>query len=247
MRLFVLVMLLLIVTGCYRKTPQVAENAVMEVVKSEDKSPVYYGLIVPEEVYLDTVLVEDTTLALTCSVILPIQKDVKWQNANVLLRKQIEKGVKEFIASVRKLLIKYPDNKFSAVSSIYEVTPEQIYVDSMLISYCLEIMYQHAGAVHPMMKYYSFNYDKKKNRQIIFADYFDVKTKQDSLWLIGGISERVLSAEYLDKVYDYDFNVTDSTVSFNFDDYEIASYANGVARATFEKDSVRRYIRPYYN
>ena len=220
MRLITVLILLLIVAGCYRRAPLVAEEPV-QVIRS-DKAPYFsYGLTVPADVYLDTVLFEDTALSLTCSVLLPLHKNERWQQADLLLKQQIEKGKQEFISSVRERLKKYPDSKYNVLGNVYTVEPEQIYVDSMIISYCLEIMYQHAGAVHPMMMYYSFNYDKQKKRQIGFTDYFDIKTKQDSLWLIGGIGRRVLSAEYLDKVYDYDFNVTDTTVSFNFDDYEI--------------------------
>lgn len=123
----------------------------------------------------------------------------------------------------------------------------ELYKDDNLISFLLDISYNHAGAAHPYSAYYTFNYDIEKHRQIDFADYFDLKNGKDKEALIQLInSEFEDESIRVDKFYDFDFNVSGSTLTFNFDNYEVASYAFGLQRVTLRNSQIENFITPMY-
>jgi hypothetical protein len=50
----------------------------------------------------------------------------------------------------------------------------------------------------------------------------------------------------LHKLYDLDFNIEKDTISFNFSDYEIACYAEGLIQAKIHKKELYNKIRTNY-
>lgn len=122
------------------------------------------------------------------------------------------------------------------------------YEDSMHISFCFSINEYLAGAPHGNHFYQSFNYDKRRGRLITFNDLFDVKTSEDSTLMVD-LVKATIGEEGLDpfSVYEYDFNLNNDYIVFNFDAYEIASYAFGSPRAALDRTALlARFGRDRY-
>ena len=81
--------------------------------------------------------------------------------------------------------------------------------------------------------------------QIGFRDCFVLRDQSDSSELVALIN-KALGEEQVFEIYDFDFSVERTVISFNFDDYEIGSYAEGVKRAIIPKARLRKFIETEY-
>ena len=140
-------------------------------------------------------------------------------------------------------LIQNEPSMLQAVPSGFYVDPVSVFRDDKIISYCFIINSDHAGAAHPFTEYYSFNYDLKKNKPIAFSDYFNVHSKQDTQSFISNINRAIDRPNIeVDKLDGIDFNIEKDSVAFNFDDYEIASYAEGIIKAKVAKQTLKQFV-----
>ena len=204
-------------------------------------------LIIPDELFLDTITIFDSSKALTINIILPKSKNENLFAADRLLTTIINEMKEEFIKNVDKMLKEDKTMLQSASGNTFHVWPEELYKEENTLSFLLVINIQHAGAAHPKTDYYSFNYDIEKQEKLNFSNYFTIETKIDSVYLLNKINlyfnDRDIRTE---KLYDFDFNFNKQTIYFNFDDYEIASYAYGRKRAEFDKKELFEYISKNY-
>jgi hypothetical protein len=140
-------------------------------------------------------------------------------------------------------LIQNEPSMLQAVPSGFYVDPVSVFKDDILVSYCFIISSDHAGAAHPFTEYYSFNYDLKRKKPFTFSDYFNVHSKQDTQSFISIINRAIdrpnISVNKLDGI---DFNIEKDSVAFNFDDYEIASYAEGIIKAKVAKQTLKQFV-----
>ncbi|PSR56887.1 hypothetical protein AHMF7605_27010 [Adhaeribacter arboris] len=168
------------------------------------------------------------------------------QELDEQIKAEIDKQKVEFIKSIDEL-IKEDRDILTTVNSDFSVDLISAYNDKNLISYCFIISYYHGGAAHPMTMYNSFNFDKKEKKLISFTDYFNVKTQNDSIWFLTIINKAIdidnVKATSLNEI---DFNIEKDTISFNFDDYEIASYAEGIIQGRIKKSVLSEKIKNNY-
>ncbi len=202
-------------------------------------------LIIPKGLFLDSIKTIDSSKALTVGIVLPKSGNKQFLLADKLLQSIINKKKNSFINSVDKMLKEDKNLLQSATGSMFRVWPKVLYKDKNMISYLLIIDMYHAGDAHSKSDYYTFNYDLNKQKQIRFSDYFSIKSKADSKFLMGKINS-VIGGNKLDKMYDLDFNINTKTIFFNFDDYEIAGYAEGMIRVPITKKELLYYIKPEY-
>lgn len=167
-------------------------------------------------------------------------------NFDTLLSFYINKRLQEYTAFL-DTLIKEDSSMLQTVPSTFIVCPVAVFKNKNLVSYCFLINSDHAGAVHPFTEYYSFNYDIYKKREISLFDLFNIRSRQDSGFLKSIINTAIdTDHDRIKKLYELDFNIESDSISFNFNDYEIGSYAEGLTRAKISKQSAYQIINDKY-
>ena len=152
---------------------------------------------------------------------------------------------KEFLKTI-DTMIKEGSNRANKPSYFY-AKPLQAWIDSTFISYNFTISNYLVESSHPVDLFCSFNYDRKANKEIGFNDYFDLKTHKDSLLLIDLINKAIdIKDVSIIKVENFKFNIVGDTIRFNFSDYEISSYSNGLIQASILKQDVNEIINKNY-
>lgn len=194
---------------------------------------------------LDTLAEADKGQNTEYRIILPIS------GINTLdkrVRADVEKQKDDFLKEIYKMMEKKEYMKtFPAPSSFY-AEPASVYSDEKLVSYLFHISYYHAGYAHPMNLQYSYNYNKKTEERIWLNDYFSLTTATDSSFLIESIAISVHQEPYfIKKLYEVDFNVEKDSISFNFDNYEIAPYSAGLIRGKVSKFNLKMLINDSYS
>lgn len=198
-----------------------------------------HQLQLPDGFSLDTVAYFDSVQANEVFMVLPASGDSK---ANEIVRKQIKSRLSEFQSGIdtAEPLLSFTGSSFYAV-------PNSITVRGNVISYCYVIDVYRNGAAHGMMVFESFNYDNVKKKLISFNDFFTVESHDDSVLLLTEIESKLqLMDPSLDAVYEMDFCLLGDSVAFNFDDYEIASYAEGSSQAVVARNKIGKLIRTQY-
>jgi hypothetical protein len=241
---------LLVFMLCLACNRESGRQPVIALVVAEDA----VNCVIPSDVYLEEKSFEDTSLALHINIVLPKRKGDEWVEANKLFEEILEAEKKEFIKQTKEIIAENPESKYSAMCNWFEASPLELFCDSNFMSFCLQFSYQHSGGVHPCGHLYTFNYDLKKQKQITFADYFTLKQSEEDtaafislIWNGSRIEDAQHNLEGLQNVVrPFDFNVTTDTITFNFDDYEIASYAFGMVRSTISKEQLNSYINVAY-
>ncbi len=201
------------------------------------------GVSPPTGFFFERSISSDTSKFLTIETVLPRTKMEGLQAAQKELVSIIEKEKLKFIKSIDP----DPRMKQAASGNNFTCYPIELYKNDKIISFLFEISYSHTGAAHPMSQYYTFNYDIQKKTQLSFVDYFNLKNDQDKEALVQLINSSFEDGNIrVKKFYDFDFNIEEEAVIFNFDNYEIASYAYGLLRAKFNKNQIHRFINPTY-
>ena len=201
------------------------------------------SIYLPPDIFLERINSYDSSRFLTIELVLPKTDTKQLQHAFGLLTSIIEKEKNNFIDTIE------PDERMSEAASgnHFGVYPNELYKDDKILSFLFVISYYNAGAAHPFSMYYTFNYNIQDQRQIRFEDFFTFKSnrdKEDLIKLINlGFEDESIK---VDKFYDFDFNINASTVTFNFDNYEVASYAFGLQRATINRNQIENYINSIY-
>lgn len=213
----------------------VKHNIIPEPVKPMD---------LPTGFLLDTFEKNDVSRNLSMFIALPVSGIKQIDN---FVSADIEKQKNDFIKSLDGR-IKRDTSMLRAVPSDFYADPVSVFKDDKITSYLFIISYYHAGAAHPMTMYCAFNFDNKTRKRIFFHDYFQVNKKSDTTYFTGLITkaidrEGVFVSEIKDNI---DFSIEKDTISFNFDDYEITSYAEGIIQGRIDKHKLYDRINPIY-
>jgi hypothetical protein len=200
-------------------------------------------LEVPTGFLLDTLHNFDKSRNLETFISVPISGIIEVDNK---VKTEIENQKSDFISSLDKM-IKEDKEILTTINSDFHAEPISVYKGKKIISYLFIVSYYHGGAAHPMTMYYSFNFDFQTKQQIAFNDFFIIKTNADTLYFTDIITKAINREEVnVSKLKDIDFNIENDTISFNFDDYEIASYAEGVLRGRINRNKLNDRIRTTY-
>lgn len=201
------------------------------------------SLYLPDGFQLDTIQKNDTARNLSIFILIPISGI---NQIDKIVFEEIDKQKKDFIESLDKMIRE--DNRIlSSVNSDFQAEPISIYKDNKVTSILFIVSYYHGGAAHPMTMYYSFNFDNKTQQRIFFSDYFFIKNKIDTSFMTDQITKSIgREGIYITELNDIDFNIEQDTISFNFDDYEIVSYAEGIIQGRIQKHKLNDKIKPIY-
>ena len=198
------------------------------------------SLKLPKGFQIDSTLKFDTSRNSEIQLIVP--KYINSTNFDTEVSTYIQKRLADFITSLDTLIQEDHSMVLSSPSS-FIVNPVSVYKNNTLLSYCFIISSDHAGAAHPLTKYYSFNYDLSKETQINLFDYFNIKSTKDTACLKYIINKAIGRPNIgIDKLYNIDFNIESDSIAFNFDDYEIASYAEGIIKAKVDKRDLQKLV-----
>lgn len=235
----------LILTFSCKRQPKTSKEY---TVSSRDKTPASNiiqsnfdaAIKLPNGYTFDSTMTFDSARNAEIHIIIP-----RYEEA-ILYDKQVSAYIMQRLKSYRlslDTLIQNEPSMLHSVPSGFYVDPVSVFKDDKIVSYCFIISSDYAGAAHPFTEYYSFNYDLKKNRPFAFSDYFNINSKQDTQSFIS-IINKVIDRQNIgvDKLDGIDFNIEKDSIAFNFDDYEIASYAEGIIKAKVAKEILKQFI-----
>ena len=186
----------------------------------------------PQWFKLDTIQQIDSTRNLAIFYSLP---NSKYKEIDKMVKTDIESQLFDFVKSLDHEILA-DKSILNTINSDFQAEPVSIFVDDKIISYLYIVSYYHGGAVHPMTMYYSLNFNKTTKKRLKDSDFWNIKTKADSTFVTNLITESINQKGIV--VNDFkklDYNIEKDSISFNFDDYEIASYAAGIIRGKIAK------------
>lgn len=192
------------------------------------------------DIRLDTLSMKDSTANCEILIVTPVCDINEFDTCikNELLRQK-----DQFIESIVKPEFS-PNETHPPFISSFMASPSSIYSDRKIVSYSFTVFNYMAGAAHPMSSYYSFNFDKKKKARISFSDFFRLTSKADTTTLLDIINKSInREGVSLDSLYELDFNFIKDTVSFNFDCYEIACYAEGIIQSKVAIKDLKPFLK----
>ena len=197
----------------------------------------------PKGFRLDTIQKTDTARNLSIFISIPVS-GIK--ELDKVVFDEIEKQKNDFIRSLDQM-IKEDDGILSTINSDFQAEPVSVFKDCKVTSILYIVSYYHGGAAHPMTMYYSFNFDNKTQKRISFFDYFIIKNTADTVFMIELIT-RAIGREgvFVSNLKGIDFNIEQDTISFNFDDYEIASYAEGIMQGRIHRQKLNNKVKATY-
>jgi|GEM_PF-1219331 len=219
-------------------------NLVLNCSKQNDNSEnkvlldsYYSKILLPNNFKIDSVKTFDEKTNTKTFIYLPVSDNAK---INSEIDKEIEIRKKSFFKKVEDNI---KEGFYNELGSEFIVTPISVFVDNNLYSYCFMIDFYINPAPHGKTEFYTFNYDISKNKELKFNDFFNIKTAEDSANFKNQITNQInKKGIQLNEIYDLKFNLKKDSIYFNFDNYEIASYAEGIIRAKFKKDELSRFI-----
>ncbi len=188
--------------------------------------------VFPHEISVDTIDTYDSVRNLKIYVEIPISGIAKLDSA---VDSHILNQRDQFLEKLDQMISNDPI-MLNTISSMFTTELVSVYNDDHLTSYCFAIDYYTAGAAHGKRTYNSFNYDLSDGEQISFENYFEVRSKEDTLFFLEMISNN-LNNEWLSlsDLKTIDFNIEQDTISFNFGDYEIGPYSAGSPRVKIHR------------
>lgn len=242
MKAITILLLVLIFLSCGQRSPPKEDVILPEAVTKnsegtlENTDPVN----LPNGFTLDTFSTVDKERNTEIFISIPLSNIA---SIDSIVRAEIENQKNDFLKSLDRMI--HEDKRIlSAPKSNFYVELISVYQDDKLISYCFIISYYHAGAAHPMTMYYSSNYNMKSKRKIGFGDYFNLNTKADTLFFTNIISQAInRKGVHVSNLQNIDMNIEKDTISFNFDAYELTSYAAGIIRGRISKNELKDKIK----
>jgi len=197
----------------------------------------------PSGFRLDRIQRNDTARNLSIFVSVPISGI---SHIDKVVFEGIEKQKNDFIKGLDER-IKEDKEILNTVNSDFQAAPISVFKDNKVTSVLFLVSCYYGGAPHPVSRYYSFNFDNRSLKRIYFSDFFTVKTRTDSNHIKDLITMAVgREGIFVSDVKDIDFNIEEDTISFNFDDYEIASYAEGIIQGRMHRKVINENIRTIY-
>lgn len=202
-----------------------------------------YSKFTQREFKIDTIKSTDKKTRLQIFLTIPISKIT---NLDLLVRKDILNDKEAFESEINER-INENDVEMTEIGSDYSCVLENVFEDKTFISYNFINSQYFGGSAHGMSRYKCYNYDIKKGKCINFNDYFSLKTKQDTLSFLNLLTKRInREAVEVNNLEGIKFNIRKDSISFNFDDYEIASYSEGLIQVRVSKREVQNLINSNY-
>ncbi|OYU84102.1 MAG: hypothetical protein CFE24_08170 [Flavobacterium sp. BFFFF2] len=192
---------------------------------------------------IDSIKIADKKRRFEIFLTIPVSKIKK---LDLLIKKEILEDKAAFINMVNEN-IKENNGKISFIGSDYSCVLNHIFDNKFIISYNFINSQYIGGTAHGISRFKSYNYDLKKGKFINFNDYFHLKSDADSTYLLSAITKRInrkgVEVNTLERIK---FNILKDSISFNFDNYEIASYSEGLIQAKISKNEIGRLINSNY-
>lgn len=165
-----------------------------------------------------------------------------------MIKQELHERVEERQQEMKKTLVDEPivlKGELSRTYSFYFLA-QSVHQDSTSISIrCRSTWYE--GGPHGLPQYHTFNFDKQTGSEITFEDYFQLHSVQDSQKVVALVNEGLRNPNLsISEVYPIKFNIEGDSVSFNFDAYELESYAYGMPRACVAKVDLGSLIHEKY-
>jgi hypothetical protein len=204
-------------------------------------------LILPADIQLFSFQKNDSSRNTFLSIVIPQSKRQRLSRLDKEIKAIISKRKTDFLKRIDEM-IQEDSTALKSTGSSFYAEPISVYKDYQLVSYCFIISYHHFGAAHPMTEYYSFNYDLLKNKPIRFSDYLQITSSKDTSEFVTIVNKAINRGEigiHL-PLKNLDFNIEKDTISFNFDDYEITSYAEGIIRSKVNRKEINKLINKDY-
>lgn len=179
-------------------------------------------------------LIEYNT-AVDCSIYVDLPSTASWR-MNTTIKKQLLTRKEDFLEHLREIDVLNNPFRREGIESDFRAQLTSAFEDSNYVSFCFMISSYSAGSAHGMHEYETFNFEKASGKRISFNDLFEVKTSEDSVLMCDLITESIGIGK-LDhiSVYEYDFNLNEDYVVFNFDAYEVGPYGFGAPRAPLNR------------
>jgi Protein of unknown function (DUF3298) len=253
MRVCFLLSFCILITSCHqannKQTASVKEPAKDSTKKNrnciiDSKTRDTIGLAIPADFQFDSLLKRSSPRNMEIQIIYP--KSLTCKIADKEMSSYFTARFKRFINRLDSL-IRDDRSMLQSTQSTFNADPVSIFRNDKLLSYRFIISTDYGGFVHPFTEYYSFNFDLAKNRQIKFYEFFNIQSKEDSLYLLNAINKAIdCEYIYLKKLRATDFTIEEENITFNFDDYEIAGYSDGIIKAIVSKKKLSKIIANKY-
>ncbi|MCR9173795.1 MAG: hypothetical protein NXI10_14930 [bacterium] len=173
--------------------------------------------------------------AVDCSIYIDLPSTASWR-MNTTIKKELTSWKEDFLKELRKNDVLSSPFRKEGMESDFRAQLISAYEDSNYVSFSFYISSYPAGAVHGMYEFESFNFNKTTGERLSFYDLFSVDTREDSVLMCDLITESIGMGR-LDhiSVYEYDFNLNEDYIVFNFDAYELGLYGFGTPRAPLNR------------
>lgn len=199
---------------------------------------------IKNDFYVDSIRMKDEKLQITYDINVPIFKSDSIFTS--IIKNKVQTHKQKFTDRVA-VLIAEDSTMLNSVGSFFSASPVSINVDSSFASVCYIISTYFAGNVHGLTIYTSFNFDRKLKCLIDFENYFTLSSHIDSITMDDLINKAINRPSIgINKIYKMDFSLIKDSISFNFCDYEIASYAEGIIQAHVSRQLLEPYINKVY-
>lgn len=208
--------------------------------REEDDKPT---LQLPIGFRLDTIQVNDTSRNLSIFISIPISGI---NRIDKVVSDNINKLKNDFVKDIDEL-IQEDRNILNSINSDFQAIPISVYKGNKVTSILYIVSIYQAGAVHPLTSYYSFNFDNLTQRRLFFSDYFDVKSTTDTILMTDQITKSIgREGIFVSELNNLDFSIEKDTISFNFSEYDIASYAERIIQGRIQKIKLYDKIKKTY-
>lgn len=242
MRAFFLGLIAMLVMACNveHNEKRTKEEVALEI-RHPDEEQVRLNLPIGCE--FDSIAFEENDLHLAVSILVPTCIDSKLEHS-------FQSFIKDWLdwgrSNAKDILSKSSGIPEKQTFRMF-LFPETIYSDTSWISYRFRTSWEESGSMHPLPAYLSFTYFIPENRKVEFQDLFRLDSPQDSANFMALVSANLdkpeLSLSYL---YSLKFNIEEDVISFNFDAYELGSYAMGMPRAVVPKADLFGFLKEKY-
>jgi hypothetical protein len=248
--LIFLIFIFLFFVNCNRPDKRNNQSSVDKETDENIASKFFNDIQIPKGLTLDSLIIKNNEKRAEFKIVLLKSINNSFdsfvKDSLIKMNNKFLSGIdKEFLKTIDSI-IKEGSNRAKEPSYFY-AKPLQAWIDSAFMSYNFAISNYLVESSHPVDLFCSFNYDRKADKAIGFNDYFDLKTHKDSLLLIDLINRAIdIKDVSIAKVENFKFNIVLDTIRFNFSDYEISSYSNGLIQASILKKDIKRIINKNY-
>jgi hypothetical protein len=212
---------------------------------SELTRPIKLNFKLPDNCKLDSLKYYDKKRNAIIIIALPLSGVLK---VDTEINSQIMNQRDSLLSDIDGFIKQDSDFVNSALTSEFTAIPISVFEDSKIISYSFVVYSYFSGGAHPVMMFYSYNYDILNQKHLNFDDFFILKSKSDTTYFTDLITKAIdKEGIVMTRIKNQDFNIEKDTISFNFGDYEIGGYADGIMQGRIKKSILNdKIIKSYH-